>query len=57
MTHSDREAICLWHELKYVYPEFAPPDERTPDEKRQQAEQDKDDLFSLSDEGKERNAN
>jgi hypothetical protein len=41
----DREATYLWHELKYVYPELAPPDERTEEEKKLQAERDIDDLF------------
>jgi len=53
MTYSDKEATCLWYELRRVYPELAPPDERTPEEKRQQAEQAKDDLFGL-DEDKEK---
>jgi len=43
--YEDREAACLWHELKHVYPELAPPDERTPEEKKQQAERDVDALF------------
>jgi len=43
--YQDREAACLWRELKHVYPELAPPDEHTEEEKRQQAERDVDDLF------------
>lgn len=39
MTYSDKEAACLWRELRYVYPELAPPKEE------RDAEQDKDDLF------------
>jgi len=43
--YTDREATCLWHELRWVYPDLAPPDERTPEERQQDAEQAKDDLF------------
>lgn len=53
MTYSDREAICLWHELKHVYPELAPPDGRTDEEKKRQAEQDKDILFGPDEREKE----
>jgi len=51
--YSDREAAVLYHELKYVYPELAPPDERTPKERKKDAEQAKDELFGL-DEDKRR---
>jgi len=48
--YQDREAACLWRELKHVYPELAPPDKRTPEEKKIQAEQDKVDLFGSEEE-------
>ena len=47
--YSDREATALYHELKRVYPELAPPDERTPEERKRDAEQAKDDLFGPED--------
>lgn len=51
--YQDRKAACLWRELRHIYPELAPPDERTPEEKRQQAEQDKVDLFGPEDKEEE----
>jgi len=53
--YKSREATCLWRELKHIYPELAPPNERTPEEKKLQAEQDIDDLFG-SEEREEENA-
>ncbi len=50
--YTDREAACLWHELRHVYPELAPPDERTAEEKKRDAEQGIIDLFG-TDEDKE----
>ena len=43
--YQDKEEVAWWHELKRVYPELAPPDERTAEERKQDAEQAKDDLF------------
>ena len=56
MKYSDREAVCLWHELKHVYPELAPLDERTNEEKKLQAEQDIIDLFGPESKGEKENA-
>jgi len=53
MTYDERVAAALWHELKRIYPELAPPDKRTPEERKQDAEQAKDDLFGSEDKGDE----
>jgi len=45
-----RKERYLFEELKYVYPELAPSDERTPEEKKRDAEQDKIDLFGPEEE-------
>lgn len=47
--YRDQEAACLWHELKYVYPEFASPDERKEEEKKRDAGQAMIDLFGPED--------
>jgi len=47
--YSDREAVCLWHELKNVFPELAPPDERTTEERKRDAEQAVIELFGPED--------
>jgi hypothetical protein len=39
MTYDERVAAALWQELKYIYPELAPPKEK------RDAERDKRDLF------------
>ena len=43
--YQKRKEECLYEELKHVYPWLAPPDERTPEEKKREAEQAKIDLF------------
>jgi hypothetical protein len=48
--HQKRKEQCLYEELKHIYPDLAPPDERTPEEKKRDAEQDKIDLFGPEEE-------
>lgn len=43
--YQKRKEECLYEELKHVYPRLAPPDERTDEEKKKDAEQAKIDLF------------
>jgi hypothetical protein len=43
--YQKRKEKCLYEELKHIYPELVPFDERTPEEKKRDAEQDKIDLF------------
>ena len=45
--YSEKEAACLWRELKYVYPELAP------EKPKRDAERDKDDLFGPEEEREE----
>lgn len=44
-NYQKRKEKCLYEELKHVYLTLAPSDERTPEEKKRDAEQDKIDLF------------
>lgn len=48
--YQKRKEECLYEELKHVYPWLAPPDERTPEEKKREAEQAKIDLFGPEEE-------
>ncbi len=43
--YDERIATIMWHELKRIYPELAPLDERTEEERQKQAERDIADLF------------
>ncbi len=43
--YQKRKEECLYEELKHVYPWLAPPDERTPEEKKRDAEKAVIDLF------------
>lgn len=51
--YDERLATMMWHELKHVYPWLAPPDERTEEERQQQAERDIVDLFGEQDKKEE----
>lgn len=43
--YQKRKEQALYEELKHIYPDLAPPDGRTPEEKKRDAERDKIDLF------------
>lgn len=43
--YQKRREQCWWQELKYIYPWLAPPDERTPEERRKDAERAQIELF------------
>lgn len=56
--YQKRKERCLYEELKHVYPWLAPPDRRTPEEKKKDAEQAQIDLFGPEpEEEKEKHAN
>ena len=47
--YQKRKEQVLYEELKHIYPELVPPDERTPEEKKKDAERDVIDLFGEED--------
>jgi hypothetical protein len=48
--YGERMATALWHELRHIYPDLAPPKEK------RDAERDKDDLFGPEEEKETANA-